>query len=164
MKRRIRKRDESGVYMIELIMSIAASSLLSAALVSNLAQTQAFSNSGQNHILAACIAQEQVDNARNTSFADLMAQRGTHELLINRKDLDEAGPPINPRPLLLDLANLDWTDAGRKNIFDGSVTEDIENGPFANTLLVTIQINWVEGPAHRNYVLTTLVSQNGIHN
>ena len=76
----------------------------------------------------------------------------------------EVGPVLNPRPVLLDLVSLDWTPAGRANKFQGTVTETITDGPYTDTLRVTVVSNWQEGTQNRSYSLSTLISRYGIHN
>jgi type II secretory pathway pseudopilin PulG len=186
--KRVRKlctklRTKSGVYMIELIAAIATSAMLSAALVETMASTERLSTSGQNQIIAAAVAQEQVDNVRDTLYGNLIA--GTYTLLLNKRTLADAGPTsVNPRPLLFDLLDFDWrTPAERaanssqiacsassefQNLgADASVTETVvdngTSGSLANTKTITITINWTEGIDQRTYVVSTLVAQNGIH-
>lgn len=177
-------RTQAGVYMIELIMAIAVSAMLSAALVQTLADTERLSTAGQNQIIAAALAQEQIDNVRNTLYGDL--QIGTFELLLNKRQASDAGPDkVNPRPLLFDLTAFDWRTpserAGQADqitcaasnqfrrlgsdevITDAQITETVANGPIANTKLVTVRVSWSEGPAPKQYVVQTLVAQNGIH-
>jgi hypothetical protein len=182
-RERIQSRTESGVYMIELIMAIATSSMLCAALVGTLAQTERLSTSGQNQIIAAALAQEQIDNVRNTLYGNLSA--GTYSLLLNRREIGQAGPAdVNPRPLLFDLYSHDWrtplerakgvdqTACAAATQFqqlglDAAITESVvdngTSGQLANTKTVTITINWTEGPDVRTYTVSTLVAKNGIH-
>lgn len=182
-RERIQSRTESGVYMIELIMAIATSSMLCAALVGTLAQTERLSTSGQNQIIAAALAQEQIDNVRNTLYGDLAA--GSFSLLLNRRELGQEGPSdVNPRPLLFDLYNHDWrtplerakgvnqTECAAASQFqqlglDAAITETVvdngTSGQLANTKTVTITINWTEGPDVKTYTVSTLVAKHGIH-
>lgn len=158
------ERSDSGMYLLELIMAIAASGVLAAALVGNMADTQRLSNAGQNQILAAAIAQEQIDSARNITYQSLLGMKGSYTLLVNKEGSGEVGPILNPRPLLLDLVSLDWTAAGKANKFAGTVIETIADGPYTDTLRVTVVSNWKEGTQNRSYSLSTLISRYGIHN
>jgi hypothetical protein len=140
--------------MVELIIALATSSLLAAALVSSMAESQRLSDYGQNLIVATAIAQGQVDSTRNTPYNSLAASTGAHELKVRPSSpTGSLIPVVAPRPLLLDSAK-----------FEGRVFETIAAGPYIDTLRVTILITWVEGPATRNYSLTTLVAKNGINN
>lgn len=181
----VRVHSQCGAYMVELILAIATAGMIAAALASNIAETERFSNAGQNQILAMAIVQEQIDNARNTSFDDLSTCAGTHTLKVNNPDPNYNGCPaascvggcrLNPRPLQLDLANLEWTAIGvtasnkKQNLFHGTVTEQIlpygmsGGPPYANTVKVIVEAVWREGQATRRYRLETLVSKNGINN
>ncbi|HEY9869449.1 MAG TPA: type II secretion system protein [Candidatus Obscuribacterales bacterium] len=183
--RAVRGHSQRGAYMVELILAIATAGMLAAALASNIAETERFSNAGQNQILAMSIVQEQIDNARNTSFDDLSSWAGTHTLKVNNPDPNYNGCPVascvggcklNPRPLQLDLANLEWTameistSNKKQNVFQGTVSEQIipsgQTGgpPYANTVKVIVEAVWREGQATRRYRLETLVSKNGINN
>lgn len=189
MKFRVAKRNRrtprkpAGVYMIELITAIAVSAMLSAALVGAMADTERLSTAGQNQIIAAAIAQEQIDNVRDTLYGSLAP--GTYTLLLNRRNSGESGPAaVNPRPLLFDLQTFDWrTPAERAENADpvncqasrqfqslgadATVTEQVvdngTSGSLAQTKTVTVTINWSEGETPKSYVVTTLVAQNGIH-
>src|SRR3990167_1427777 len=59
------RRSSRGVYMLELLIALAVSSLLAAALVGNMAETSELSNAGENQLMAATIAQLLIDNTRN---------------------------------------------------------------------------------------------------
>jgi hypothetical protein len=140
--------------MVELLLAIATSSLLAAALVSNMAESQRLSDYGQNQIMASTIAQEQIDSTRNTPYNSLAANLGQFELKATPSSTSGALVPIiAPRPLLLDSSK-----------FAGRVFERIELGPYQDTLKVTITINWQEGNSNKNYSLSTLVAKNGINN
>jgi len=161
-------RNELALYLIELLVSIAVAALVSAALVEGLADCERISSQGQCQILAAAMAQEQIDNARNSSYADLAALVGsTQTLQVNKIDTT-SGPSLNPRPLLMDQMNLVWTPAAITNEFQGTATEtvDIANVPGlpAAMLKVTVTVSWKEGGNTRTYSQSTLIAPNGIHN
>ena len=147
-------RLPNGVYMVELLMALSASTLLAAALVSSMAESERLSDVGQNLIVATTIAQGQIDSTRNTPYNSLAANTGNHELRVTASSpTGSLIPVVSPRPLLLDSAK-----------FYGRVFETIASGPYTDTLQVTITINWTEGSATRTYSLTTLVAKNGINN
>ena len=180
--RRAGRCNESGFYMIELILALATSGMLAAALALNIAETERFSSAGQNQILAMAIVQEQLDNARNTSYDDLASWAGTHVLKVNNPDPTYVGCPapscggvckLNSRPLQVDMVNLDWLEmdptpgGGKQNVFRGTVTEKVippPASPFAQTIQVIVEAVWQEGSNTRRYRLETLVSKNGINN
>jgi len=147
-------RRQKGVYMVELLIALVASTLLSAALVSSMAESERLSDVGQNLVVATTMAQGQIDSTRNTPYFSLGANVGNHELKVKASSASGSLiPVVAPRPLLLDSAK-----------FEGRVFETIAAGPYTDTLQVTITINWTEGQATRSYSLTTLVAKNGINN
>ncbi|GEM_PF-3285720 len=170
-------RAPMGSTMIELIMAIAVSSMLAAAMVGAMADTSRLSTSGQNQIIASALAQEQIDNIRNTQYNDLTPLAGqTFTLLVNRSASGQSGPAqVNPRPLLIDAINLDWrtpaevsagvsqTSPQALSEFNGTVTETVENSQYPNAVLVTVEVDWQEGTSARKYVVSTLVTKYGIH-
>jgi len=143
-----------GAYMVELLIAIATSSMLAAALVGSMAESERLSSFGQNEILVAAIAQEQIDSTRNTPYDYLDSKKGlTYELKVAPSSAyGTTDQRFAPRELLLDSSK-----------FQGRVYEKIESGPYANTLKVTITINWQEGQSTRSYVLSTLIAKNGIN-
>ncbi len=168
--------------MIELILALATAGMLAAALATNIADTERFSTAGQNQILAMAIVQEQIDNARNTSYDDLASWAGTHTLKVNNPDSTytgctapscTGGCKANLRPLQIDMVALEWTEMEitatnqKQNIFHGTVSEQViapPASPFPQTVLVIVEAVWQEGPATKRYRLETLVSKNGINN
>jgi type II secretory pathway pseudopilin PulG len=168
--------------MIELILAIATAGMLAAALATNIAETERFSSAGQNQILAMSIVQEQIDNARNTSYDDLASWAGNHVLKVNNPDPNYMGCPapscggtcrLNSRPLQVDMVALDWIEmepsptSTRQNFFSGTVTERVippPGSPYPQTIQVIVEADWQEGSATKKYRLETLVSKNGINN
>jgi type II secretory pathway pseudopilin PulG len=164
-KQSAKLRNESGILLLELLVAIGVSGIIAAALASNLAAIQRFANKGQSNILAANIAQQIIDSARNTSFTNLNSQMGTYVMLVNKDVLSQTGPAINPRPLLIDNTTSTWSDATNQNRFAPSVTEIISNGPnYPRDISVEVRIDWEEDNATKHYWLKTLVTENGINN
>jgi type II secretory pathway pseudopilin PulG len=167
-------RRNTGLYMLELLIALATSSALAAALVSNLAETQRFTTSGQENIMAFAVAQEIMDMARNLPFGSLGANTETvvYQMQVNR--LTPADPPSDSpfvHALLIDNTNpnVTWSDAAQKNLFDGSATlevspkdVDLLGNTVSKRLKVTVR--WPsENPVH-TYEMNTIISSNGIHN
>jgi hypothetical protein len=134
-------------------------------LIDDISQIHRFSTTGEKQLVAAAIAQEVIDNARDTSYAALqtLVPSSPHTLPINSGDgsLD----PAFPRPLVLDLTSLTWTTASRNSRFYGTVTESVSYSPLvANTLQVIVKVQWTEdGGMSKSYQLSTLISQYGVH-
>lgn len=178
-----KSRTSSGVYMIEMLLAIATSTMLAAALVANLADTERLASAGQNQIIATAVAQELIDNTRNAMYDSLIP--GTYEdFLVNRTASGQCGNSLNPRPLLLDLVNQNYSFVNPSNepgvlqqytnVFQGKVTQQIIDngaaGALGNTKTVVVTVTWNEGGASgeggstKSLTLSTLVAFNGIHN
>ncbi len=170
------ERSEGGWQLVELLIGVLVTSLLSSAIVSDWSQVLRFTTRGQNQVIAADLAQEVIDNARNTSWNSLLANANggaPQTLLVNRQYSGQSGPAIFPRPLLQDWDSSSgglgaaYSQAARSGAFRGNVTETVtDNGD--GTARVTVNVRWTEsgqlaGTA-RNYTLSTLIAQNGIHN
>lgn len=129
----------------------------------------------QDQLIAANIAQELVDAARNQSWATLNANLGTTNLtgqFINRtQGTLNGGLTYMPRPVILDIANNTYTPqtynavVGSGNLFHGSVNQTITamNG---STLNLKVVVTWPaeNGGGNHTLVQSTLISQAGIHN
>lgn len=177
------RRSCAGVYMIEMLLAIATSSVLAAALVANLADTERLATSGQNQIIAAAIAQELIDNTRNAMY-DSLAPGTYNDFLLNRTGSGQSGGSLNPRPLLLDLVNQNYGVVNPfnphgvlqpyTNLFQGTVSQKIidngSSGRLAHTKTVVVTVSWNEGGrtneggSTKSLTLSTLVAFNGIHN
>jgi type II secretory pathway pseudopilin PulG len=175
--RRIRvtnKRKSTGLYMLELLIAIATSSALAAALVSNLAETQRFSTAGQENVMAFAVAQEIIDMTRNMPFGSLGDDLGpkTYNFVINRlSPADPTGDPPFNNALLVDKTdpNHRWSEAAEANLFDATASLTVTPLEFANGQAITKQlkvlIKWpANAESQHKYELYTVVSQNGIHN
>jgi hypothetical protein len=150
--------------LIEFLVALVVSTMIAGFLIDDISQIHRFSTKGEKQIIAAAIAQEVIDSARDTSYANLQALKTrTHILPINSGDgnID----PAFPRPLLLDLQNLTWTNASQANRFFGLVTERIEDFALVpNTVKVTVTVEWKEdGDMARSYKVETLISEYGVH-
>lgn len=170
-------RNESGLYLVELLVAVVISSMFAASLAASMADSTRMSSSSQNQVLAANIAQELIDNARNTPFATLAnyCSSTPYTLLVNKTGSSQTGPVILPRPLLLDMSSHTWTADSQRNLFRGTVTELVQglDTGFSTTtanpppyIRVTITINWIDGSTtgQKNYTLSTIISEHGIHN
>jgi hypothetical protein len=167
-------RKSTGLYMLEMLIALATSSALAAALVSNLAETQRFSSAGQDNVMAFAVAQEIVDMARNMPFGSLGSVGGPmhYNLAVNRLSAsDPVGDAPFVHPLLIDVTNPNqtWSDAARSNLFEALASIDVTPKDFAadGTCLskrVKVTVQWPSVAPTHSYVMYTLVSQNGIHN
>jgi type II secretory pathway pseudopilin PulG len=180
------------MFLVEMMIALVVASLLAVALVQSYAAVSAFGGKGQGELMAATIAQQVIDSARDTQFNNLLAEAGVHNLPIN--DGDSAYDPIFPRALMLSnsigTTNLycpddgtiwsgqSWANSTNRNRMHGACVEQI-------TEVSTTQINvevWViwnetgsacpvaSGQAPptvpkgcRQFHMQTIITQNGIH-
>lgn len=164
-------RGEHGHFLIELVVAIGISSIVLAASCQAYSQIHQVSKATQNQTIAAHIAQQLMDNARNQRFADLQREIGlTRSLIVN----GTGQPPVsavNQRPLLLDLSTLQYQNYSldgtqiRGNIFRGTVQQTVTD-LGQGLLRVTVVVTWPsERPGSaRTLQMNTVVSQYGTHN
>jgi type II secretory pathway pseudopilin PulG len=161
--------------MLEMLIALATSSALAAALVQNLAETQRFSSAGQDSVMAFAIAQEIIDMTRNMPFGSLGSDTEArhYNLVVNRLNVgDPVGDPPFVHPLLIDVTNPNqtWSAPAKENYFDALAFVDITpkdiDGATGVCLSkrVKVTVQWPSAAPVHNYVMYTLVSQNGIHN
>lgn len=164
-------RNQHGSHLVELVVALGAISFVMLAAMQAWSQVYKMSSAGQNQMLAAHMAQEILDGARNQRYSTLAQYAGTtHELLVNRTGAIQSSSPLNPRPLMLDFENLNYknytTDGAsvKGNSFHGTVHETITDAGNG-TLRVAVQIKWPsENGRSRQLEMSTLISQYGIHN
>lgn len=162
-RRSLKVRSCVGVYLIEFLVALAVSTLIAGFLIDDISQINRFSTNGEMQLMATSIAQEVIDSARNQPYTTLQALIGTHVLPVNSGD--GSFDSSFPRPLLLDLQNLSWSQASQRGKFYGTVTETIAYSPLvSNTISITVVVQWKEGASTtRTYKISTLVSQFGVH-
>lgn len=165
----IPKRDDGGFQLIEVLVSVVISGIIMAAVMSQLTSSQRFTTQTRNQVIASDIIQEIVDNARNLSWNELLANVGTHELRVNQLVAGQANDNFFPRPLIQDRVNLNYSDNGELNMFRA----DAENGGRVRVVLtnqnngsvrVDITVTWAEHAKTRTQTATTVIAQTGIHN
>lgn len=164
--RRSIQHGEAGFSILEALVSILILSAFTAGLVDSLAQTEWFSCSSQNEVLAATMAQQIIDSTRNLDFATMsgLNKAVPYTLLVNKTTTGQSGPTFMPQALLIDSTSESWSSAAQKNIFGGTVTEQFDNGPATGTLTVTVTCSWTENDGPKIFQMKTLVAANGIHN
>lgn len=158
-------REQSGIFLAEMLVALLCSSILAAALIGNISETYRLSTSGQNQVLASAMAQEVIDNTRNTSYTTLASYIGTpYTLVVHKESASTVFPAIYPRQLMMNMSDMVWTQQAQDNKFVPTVTETVTAGPLANTVRVTVDISWFENGQGRTYSMSTIISENGIHN
>jgi prepilin-type N-terminal cleavage/methylation domain-containing protein len=172
-------RTEEGFALVEMMVAIVVISLLMMGVMDGMAKCREQGSAVQNQIIAANIAQELMDAARDQSWSKLLASAGTVNLAGNYLNhatgsLATGGISYIPRPLLTDPAtttysNQTWdtTSNSGKNIFRGSVTQTITDlGTVPDTISIVINVSWPSetGGTAKQLTQSTVISQSGIHN
>jgi type II secretory pathway pseudopilin PulG len=160
-------RNQEGIFLAEMLVAVLVSSILAAALIGNISETYRLSSAGQNQVLASAIAQEVIDNTRNTQYDTLDGYKAgsPFTLIVHKKSSSDVFPAIYPRPLLMNTVDMVWTSPALDNMWEPTVTESVADGPVVGeTLRVTVTVVWVENGLSRNYTMSTIVSRGGIHN
>jgi len=138
------------------------------------------SSSGENQVLATNMAQQVIDNARNSTFTklkNLLAGGNTVSQTINLYDY-----PLNPatsmfaRPLLRDESvnsAMTYQDESTAKRFNGTVTEtltDLAPGAAVNLGLIKVDVlvQWKDSRSGstgtHTYSTSTTIAETGIHN
>jgi Tfp pilus assembly protein PilV len=166
--RRSRKtslRNESGLYLIELLVALIFGAIITFALLSILSQSMRQSTTSENQLVASSIAQELLENTRNESYQFLSTiPAGQYTLLSNEDTSGQIGPAaVRTDPVGLDFVNLAWTNVKTKgNEFKGTVLYQIQPGSVANSLVITITVQWSDSQSvNRTITTSTVVFQQG---
>jgi type II secretory pathway pseudopilin PulG len=162
---RLQRRSSSGHQFVELVVAIGVIAIITVPILDGLSQVHRQGTATQNEVIASNIAQEVIDNARNSTWTTLTANQGTQTLLVNRVNGSETGPGYNPRPLMLDTATNTYSSAAQSNRFNGTVEQTITTID-AGTLQLTVTVTWAgeNGGGNKRLSMNTLISQFGIHN
>lgn len=163
-----------------MLVAIVVLSFLMIGIMDAMALTRRTSTSLQNQVIATSIAQELLDSARNQTWATLQGAIGTTVLSgndINRSSGTLSGGSGNVsyirRALVLDQSNTydsnTWSGSAG-NLFGGglsntTVTQTIQD-IGDNALNIRVQVQWPaeNGPGVKSLILSTIISESGIHN
>jgi len=180
------RRLPDGSFLLELLVTCSITGILAVGIMGNMSQIFQFSTSAQNQVTAATIAQQLIDNARNTPYAALESYvpSSPFTLLINRTDSGQTGPLPAQRPLLVDFAppggwptihwvqptasGSSWTYPTMDSTstyaqFQGTATETIQ-AVSSDLLRVTVTVQWQEkGTTPRKLQIATFIARNGIN-
>lgn len=174
---RLSGRNQNGIQLVELLVAVLVTTIISVGLMDTIAKTHAASTITSNQIMATNIAQQVLDNARNSSFNALLALAGTGptNLVANRFDAGTTMPAALPRPLLLDTTQYTYrsvNQTGTGNVFGGNnanVTQEVVTigGVAPNrSLRLIVRVNWPNenGTGRRSMEISTVINESGIHN
>lgn len=162
-------RDEQGALLVEMLIAVLVLSILMATMMQGIAQTGQTGTATQNQIIAANIAQELVDQARNAQWATIcsagIADGAWHDVAVY-------GAPVSGQPAYLPRSVMynGTTAAGQANQFRGSVRQRVEPMGVAvppNEVRLTVEVSWPgenTSQGTRTMTATSYISRWGIHN
>lgn len=161
-------RNAKGFQLVELLVAVLILSILSAGLMDAMAKCFTGSTQTQNQILAANIAQEIIDTARDAGWNMMsdpinVADGAWHNVAVYGSTT--SNPAFLPRTLMVNGNSA----IAANNQFRGTVRERVTNlGGGANngSVQLEIEVSWPaeNGGGTRMLKSTSLISQNGIHN
>lgn len=163
--------NQHGDMLIELLIAMGIATLIAAGVVQLYVQAFSLSNETQNQILAASLAQECVDMLRSLPYQTVLSSGANHTAQVTDTKAN-CTDTIFTRPLLQDLTAFQYsagagttTATGLNNRFqvvNNQVTVTIT--PQVNsTLLVNVNLTYIDGTGSHNYSVYTILVQNGLN-
>jgi type II secretory pathway pseudopilin PulG len=172
-------RSENGISLVECMVSVVVGSILLYAAYSSTSLMYKTSTTNENQVLATNMAQQVIDNARDSTYGklNLLCNGSAVATTVgtNSQQLDLYGytSTFFPRPLLRNLdtnAGLTYTQASKNQAFPGTVTETLttlqayDGTARTGAMKVGVVVTWKDGRGTHNYKTATVISQTGIHN
>jgi hypothetical protein len=163
------------MYMIEVLVAATISMAVLAGVLSATSMLYKTATTNRNHVLATDIAQEIMDNARNSSYGKLLTTLGGAETVTQDLPLyaypSDPSTALFPRPLLRNddsNSGMTHTTASQNSRFEGTVSETLTNltpDTTTNGLIeVLVDIRWHDNNGPHEYKVNTQIAQTGVHN
>lgn len=173
-----RLRNEHGIQLVEMMVSILVGTLLMLTSFNIASSMYRTTSSGENQVLATNMAQQLIDNARNSTYTHLrddILGGGTNVTQTVSLYTYPSNPnsAVFPRPLLRNESSsgpssMNYSQSSRNKVFNGTVTEQLTNltpGNMTNGMIrVMINVAWTDSKGPHSYSTATTISQTGIHN
>ncbi|MDQ5937967.1 MAG: hypothetical protein QG574_5330 [Cyanobacteriota bacterium erpe_2018_sw_21hr_WHONDRS-SW48-000092_B_bin.40] len=180
----LKRRNQSGVFLIELLVSLVIASVLALALCASIGEYMRLTSTIEGKELAAIMAQEVLERVKSMPFDSKedgirIDNSKTYDMIINDSDPAPLSPPCQPlaRPLLLNTQNLQYSTtvadtSSSYHKFKGQVTLKVSDGPLnpvsnktiTGTKLVTVHVTWSEpnSTVPKNLEVKTVLYRYGI--
>ena len=168
---RRRQRQAKGQSLVEVLIALICAAIFMAALGTDMSQMSVMGERSQQQFLAADLAQEVIDNVRNTTWADLSADAGnTYTMAVNSNN-GVSTPTVLPRYLLLDMNTFAYQSPSLGNgalINEWNplitLTLSAPGGQLNDQITATVTVSWgtVNGKI-KTYSTHTVVSNYGVH-
>lgn len=160
------QRNEQGIQLVELLVAIVLAMFFSIALYDSLSLALRSSTTAKKNLLAANLAQQVLDDARNQSWATLIALPTNTTLPINASSNSTTLGANPSRPLLVNT-DLSYSSASvaSDSGFNNATCTRVITSPSATTRRVVVTVSWQDGAGGvKTHQVQTNISVNGIHN
>ena len=150
-------RSSSGIYLVEILVSLIVGAMIAFTLLNTLTQTMRQGTTSQNELVANAVANELAEYVSRVPYGDptniqpgtllSFSGAGPTPLLINRTTAGQVAAGPRPGPVGLDLTSYKWTAQSTAKAFSGTaqMSVDANTNPLApSSLLVTIQVSWTD--------------------
>lgn len=160
-------RNQQGAYLIETLVAALIGSILLLATYTELMGFYRQGSANTNQILATNMAQQMIDNARNSTWQDLLNVAGTGWQDVPLYSMPSStASTLFPRPLLRNPL-LAYSQQATNQTFNGNARERLilETTTAGDVMRLQIEITWKDqkGSGHK-YTEETIISKTGIHN
>jgi type II secretory pathway pseudopilin PulG len=163
-------RAEQGSYLVETMVALIIGAILLLGTYTTQMASYRASTNNENQILASNMAQQLIDNARNSTYGRFLTVLNGATTVTQDVPLYEAPTyqdPLYARALLRN-PSLTYTTAGAASLFNGTVTQTITNLTPASTtdrmVKLDVVITWKDTSGAHTYRTSTTISEHGIHN
>jgi type II secretory pathway pseudopilin PulG len=176
-KNQRRHRTASGFQLMEMMVATVIGTFLLTSVYGTASTMYRAISSGQNQMFASNMAQQVMDNARNSTYGYLRdtllggAGVGSATQQLSLYSYPTANPAFFPRPLLQNRADtgvFSYSPRAQGSQFKGTVTETLVNlTPNKTTngqIQVFVSVAWVDSQGPHLHKTSTIISQSGIHN
>lgn len=155
---RINKRTTSGVYIVEVLVSLIIGSLLAFTLGNSLSEAFRISSTSQNETYANAVVENLLECSRSIKFAQLAAYNGQEIEILNANE-PQTSLNVHVDPLLIDLTRK-WEKIDSSK-FRGSIVYSVTDGPEpGDSLKVTATAKWSDSSTNVRQVSHSIIKLN----
>lgn len=142
-------RDAQGVYLLELLVALVVSGIVSFALLQTLSTSMTALSTSANDTYADEILDVLSEQTRVYGYERLVLFPGEQTLLLNKYEVGEVGPSFNKRPLLLDFVKKQWQSKTRASLPNATISYSVESGTVADSLIISMSVQWSDSRESR---------------
>jgi hypothetical protein len=157
MRRRNRRRNANGLYLIETLVALILGTLLCGTLLQLLSENMRVTSTNANKQASDLAVQTVLDSFKApTQPLNALPQTG---LLVCSTQPGQLGPAVHPLPVSLDMGDLTWAPNLITNAFPGTASLNIVAGPN-NTYAATTTVNWADSENIQGKTVNTMTTIN----